>query len=565
MAEDYQIIHRPDGRYVAEVSARGRDVLRNHMINAGTAFTAAQRADLGLDGLLPPTVLGIDAQAARVYEQFQTQTDDLQKYINLSSLQARNCVLWAKTITDHLAEMLPIIYTPTVGRAIAEYSHWYIRPRGVYLDIDHPERIESSLLAYGKGSDEVDLIVATDSGAIWGIGDQGVGGVLMSAAKLAVYTGAAGIHPNRTMPIVLDVGTDNRALLADPGYLGLRHSRVRGEAYDAFLADFVTAVRRVFPNALLEWEDFAPDTATHVLSAYREVCCTFNDDIQGSAALVDAAIWSALSAHGERLTDQRIVIDGAGSAGVGIAHLLHARMVELGLSPADARARLWALDAAGLLVEGDPMRDYQAEFARPRADVAAWGEPGPGGFTLAQTVARVHPTVLIGTSGQGGAFTREIVRQMAADCEHPIILPLSNPRENSEANPADLVAWSDGRALVAWGSGPAVVEHDGVAHHIAWANNALVFPGIGLGALSCFPATITDATGTTTASDTAISLLRFAAMMMPPTHNIGARRKNRIMLLRKFCTCVTSLVMRVMSEARSNLSTFSSDSSCTRV
>jgi malate dehydrogenase (oxaloacetate-decarboxylating) len=380
--------------------------------------------------------------------------------------------------------MLPIVYTPTVGKAIERYSHEYRRPRGVFLSVDHPDLVEASLTSYGLGPDDVDLIVATDAEGILGIGDWGVGGIDIAIGKLAVYIAAAGIHPRRVIPVVLDMGTDNLALLNDRMYLGARHARVRGQRYDDFIDTYVQAATKLFPHALLHWEDLGASNARRILERYAERCCTFNDDMQGTAAVVLAAAFAAVRATGARMADQRVVIHGAGTAGVGIADMLREVMVADGLDPEEATGRFWCLGRQGLVTDDRlaDLHDFQRPYARPAAEVAGWTRTGTGrGPSLADVVGHVHPTMLIGTSTQAGAFTEAIVRQMAAHTERPVIMPLSNPTSKAEAVPADLLAWTDGRALVATGSPFDPVVHEDTTHRIAQANNALVFPGLGLG------------------------------------------------------------------------------------
>ncbi len=434
-------------------------------INRGTAFTLPQREALGLTGLLPTGVSTLEGQLRRVYAQYQAQGSDLRKWVLLTNLRDRNEVLYYKLLSGHLAEMLPVIYTPTVGQAIQRFSQEFRRTRGVFLSVDHPDQIETALRNTGLGPDDIDLLVATDSEGILGIGDQGIGGIEISIGKLAIYTAAGGIHPRRTLPVVLDVGTDNLQLLNDPLYLGERHARVRDHRYDEFLDAFVAAVRAVFPNAMLHWEDFAADNARRVLHRYTDQICSFNDDLQGTAAVTLAAITSALRVTGERLSDQRIVIHGAGTSGTGIADLVRDTMIREGLTPEQANQRFWAVDRQGLLVDDDPtLRDFQRPYARTRDEVTAWTTTVPGRpISLAEVVGQVHPTVLIGASTQGGAFTENIVKDMAAHVDRPIILPLSNPTSMCEAVPADLLAWTDGRALVATGS-PFAAGHPRRAH-----------------------------------------------------------------------------------------------------
>ena len=477
----YELVGAADS-LTARVRARGNDVLRNPMLNRGTAFTEAEREALGLDGLLPSAVSSMDGQVRRTEQQYRGQPDPLAKHVYLASLRDRNEVLFYRLLSDHLEEMLPIVYTPTIGDVIERFSHDYNRPRGVFLSIDEPDGIEGALRAYGLGPDDCDLIVATDSEGILGIGDQGVGGVQISIGKLTVYTAAGGIHPRRVIPVVLDVGTDNLRLLDDPMYLGNRHPRVRDRRYDDFIDAFVTAATTLFPNALLHWEDFGASNARRVLERYAPTCCTFNDDMQGTAAVVLAAVFAGLRATGARLRDQRVVVYGAGTAGIGIADMLRDAMVREGLSREEATQRFWALGSRGLLTEerAPELRDFQVPYARPAGETAGWAA-ADGAIGLAEVVARTRPTILIGTSTQRGAFSEPIVRTMAASAERPVILPLSNPTSLCEALPEDLLAWTDGRALVATGSPFPPVHHDGTEHVIAQANNALVFPGLGLG------------------------------------------------------------------------------------
>jgi malate dehydrogenase (oxaloacetate-decarboxylating) len=458
---------------------RGRQVLADPRINKGTAFSESERRALGLTGLIPAGYFTLDDQVARVYAQYQSQPDDLARNVTLTALHDRNEVLFYRLLTGHLSEMLPIVYTPTVGQAIQQYSHEYRRPHGIYLSVDHPDLIEASLLATELGPADVDLIVATDAGAILGIGDWGVGGINIAVGKLAVYTAAGGIDPARTIPVMLDVGTDRQSLLDDPLYIGNRHPRVPAAEYDAFLDKFVGAVGKLFPSALLHWEDLGVANARRLLERYRDERLTFNDDIQGTGAVNLAAVLAATAASGVPLGGHRIVIFGMGTAGAGIADQLTAAMAAEGVPEAEARRRFWAVDRQGLLTRDMPgLSDTQRRYARDPAEAAG----GPLG--LAEVVARVHPTVLIGTSGRTGAFTEAIVRDLAAHAERPVILPMSNPTALSEAVPADLIRWTGGRALVAAGSPFGVVDYDGIRYEIGQANNALVFPGLGLGVIA---------------------------------------------------------------------------------
>ncbi|MGK5683831.1 NAD-dependent malic enzyme [Actinoplanes sp. URMC 104] len=478
----FDLVADDDG-YALHIRARGNAVLTTAFLNRGTAFTAGQRRALGLSGLLPSGVSTMDGQLRRVRAQYNRQPTDLARNVYLANLRDRNEVLFYRLLTEYIEEMMPIVYTPTIGQAIERYSHEYRRPRGVYLSVDHPDDVEDSLRNYGLGTDDVDLIVATDSEGILGIGDWGVGGVDIAIGKLAVYIAAAGIHPRRVIPVVLDMGTDNLGLLNDEMYLGNRHARVRDERYDQLIDAYVTAATKLFPHAMLHWEDFGAGNARRILTTYADRCCTFNDDMQGTAAVVLAATFAGVRASGSRMRDQRVVIHGAGTAGLGIADMMRDVMVREGLDPAEATRRFHALDRDGLLTTEhvERLRDFQVPYARPVEEVAGWGRDGDRGIGLADVVAHVRPTVLIGTSTQAGAFTEKIVTTMAGHVDRPIIMPLSNPTSKAEAVPADLLRWTDGRALVATGSPFPAVEHDGRRYEIAQANNALIFPGLGLG------------------------------------------------------------------------------------
>jgi malate dehydrogenase (oxaloacetate-decarboxylating) len=469
---------------VARVRLRGTAVLSSPMLNRGTAFTLAEREALGLTGLLPGGVSTIEGQLRRVYAQYLRQPDDLAKSLHLGQIRNRNEVLFYRLLTEHIHEMLPIVYTPTVGTVIERYSLEFQRPRGVYLSVDRPDQVEEAFRNYGLGADEVDLIVATDSEGILGIGDWGVGGIAIADGKLAVYTAAAGLHPRRVIPVVLDTGTDNEALLAEDMYLGARHPRVRDERYDQLIDAYVSVASKLFPHAMLHWEDFGAANARRILLKYADTHCTFNDDIQGTAAVVLAAALCAARAAGVPMRDQVIVIHGAGTAGIGIADVLRQVMIDDGLSPDEATARFWALGSKGLLLaDGYPgtLRDFQVPYARTAAEVAGWERGADGRIDLAEVVARTRPTMLIGTSTQPGAFSEPIVTAMAEHAERPVIMPLSNPTSRSEAQAADLIAWTGGRALIATGSPFPPVSYGGVEYQVAQANNALIFPGLGLG------------------------------------------------------------------------------------
>jgi malate dehydrogenase (oxaloacetate-decarboxylating) len=520
------VIRWNPGEKAWETTCRGYSVLSDPWLNKGTAFTESERDGLGLTGLLPSRVLTLDQQAQRAYRQCSRQASDLDKNIYLTALHDRNEVLFYRVLTDHLSELLPIVYTPTIGEAIQQYSHQYRRPRGVYLSIDAPDQIETALRAPELSADEVDLLVATDAQAILGIGDWGVGGIDIAAGKLAVYTAAGGINPARTLPVVLDVGTDRPELLEDPLYLGVRHKRPAQEPYDAFIDAYVTAALKIFPHALLHWEDFGPGNARRILDRYRGHILTFNDDMQGTGGVNLAAVLAGARVSQTPLTQHRIVIFGSGTAGIGIADQLYDAMTGDGLGTAAARARFWCLDRHGLLTDDmTGMRDFQVPYARPAAEVRDWpGHGTGGGIRLAEVVRRVHPTILIGTSTQHGAFTEPIVREMAAHVDRPVILPMSNPTTLSEATPADLLAWTGGRALVATGSPFGPVTYQGVTYQIGQANNALIFPGLGLGALLSRARRITDRMITVAAQAVAAFADTAApgAPLLPPIDDLRA-------------------------------------------
>ncbi|PFE06188.1 NAD-dependent malic enzyme [Bacillus cereus] len=474
-----------------ETTLRGVEVLATPILNKGVAFTKEEREELGLKGLLPPAVLTLDEQARRAYKQFCSQPDDLLKNVYLTALHDRNEVLFYRLLTDHLREMLPIVYTPTVGVAIQRYSHEYRKPRGVYLSINDPSGIEEAFSNIGATAENIDLVVVTDGEGILGIGDWGVGGINIAIGKLAVYTAAVGIDPSRVLPVILDVGTNREDLLNNPFYIGNRHPRVTGEAYDAFIDTFVKAVCNKFPKALLHWEDFSSRNARRILDKYRNHVCTFNDDIQGTGAVSLAAVLSAVKASSVPLCEHRVVVFGAGTAGIGIADQVRDAMIRAGLSEQEANERFWCIDRNGLITDnmGD-LLDFQRPYARKESEVNEWEQSEVVG--LAEVVKHVKPTILIGTSTVAGAFTEEIVKEMASHVERPIILPMSNPTPLAEAKPVDLISWTEGRALVATGSPFEPVTYDGVTYVIGQSNNALIFPGLGLGTIVVRASVMTD-------------------------------------------------------------------------
>ena len=486
----HTLVQGADGSVGVEIHVRGLAVLDDPQLNRGTAFTTEERDHLGLHGLLPSGLETIDQQVSRCYEQFKAKDSDVEKWVFLTQLHDSNEVLFYRLVGDHVHEMLPIVYTPTVGAAIEQFSHLFRRPRGLFLNVEDLDGIERSLAATGLGPDDIDLVVASDAEAILGIGDWGVGGIDISIGKLAVYTVAAGIDPRRVLAVGLDVGTNREELLNDPRYLGLRRSRVRGEAYDAFIDAYVASASAHFPKAILHWEDFSGPPARGILARYGDSLCTFDDDIQGTAAVGLACVLAGVRVSGGRLKDQQIVVFGAGSAGVGIADLIALAMTEEGLSAEEAAGRIYLLDRPGLLTSDmTDLYDYQQPYAKDPASVADW-RTSDGSLGLAEVVEHLHPTMLVGTSGVTGAFNEDVIRSMHAHCERPIILPMSNPTVLAEQTPTNLLEWTDGAALVATGSPFGPVERDGTTYRIGQANNALMFPGLGLGVIVCRAATM---------------------------------------------------------------------------
>jgi len=470
---------------------RGATLLHNPALNKGTAFTEDERTALGLHGLLPPHVESLDEQVVRAYEAYQRKTDDLERHIYLRALQDTNEVLFYSLVLSHTEEMTPIIYTPVVGQACQQFCHIYRRPRG--LVISYPLRDAIPSLLRNRPNDEVDVIVVTDGERILGIGDQGMGGLGIPIGKLSLYTAIGGVDPSRTLPIALDVGTNNPERLSDPEYLGWRHHRVAGAEYGEFVDRFVQAVKQELPNTCLQWEDFSTSHARALLDRYADQLLTFNDDIQGTASVVLATIISAAAATGQRLRDQQVVIFGAGSA-IGVADYLCTAMMEEGLSEADARGRFWIINRGGLL--HDARRDLSPErqrYAQPAGRVADWPRTSAGIIGLSEVIGKLRATILIGLSTVAGAFSESIVREMARKVDRPIILPLSNPTDKTEATPDDLMRWTNGRALIGTGSPFPPVEYGGHSIRIAQCNNSFIFPAVGLGLVAAGARRATDA------------------------------------------------------------------------
>lgn len=467
-------------RYLA-VYARGAAVKEDPLLNKGTCFTRDEREQLGLLGLLPASVQTPAEQLKRAYDNYLKAGDDVRKYLFLAALQDRNEHLFGRLILDHIEEMVPIIYTPTVGKACEQYSHIYRRARGLYVTPAERGRLVSVL--QNGPCDDPGVIVITDNEAILGIGDQGVGGMPIAIGKLALYTAGAGMHPARCLPLDLDVGTDNPALLDDPIYLGARHRRLRGEPYFALLDELVDAIATVFPHALVQWEDFANRNAFLVLDRYRRRLLSFNDDIQGTGAVVVAGIRSGLLRVGRPLTEARVVFYGAGASGAGSALAVRAAMRAAGVPAADLSRRVLCLDSQGLIVGDRPgLEGAKRDLAADPALVATWRKGTDGTLRLADVVREFGPHVLVGVSGQPGAFTEAIIKDMLDSCPRPIVLALSNPTSKVEVTPGEVIRWTRGAAVVGTGSPFAPVEYDGQTFHIGQGNNVFIFPGVGLGA-----------------------------------------------------------------------------------
>jgi malate dehydrogenase (oxaloacetate-decarboxylating) len=468
------------GQQYMAVSQKGRPLLLQPFTNKGTAFTRRERDELDLRGLVPPAVCTIRQQMDRTYESFKAKTSNLEKFIYLTSLQDRNETLFYRLALEHIDEMMPIVYTPVVGEACQKYHHIYRRGRGLYIAYEDKDRIEEILLNAGVANPSV--IVVTDGERILGLGDQGAGGMGIPIGKLCLYTLCAGVSPYSTLPITLDVGTNNQERLDDPLYLGMRHPRVRGAEYQEFIDAFVAAVRKVFPRVVLQWEDFLKENALFQLARFRDQLCTFNDDIQGTAAVVLAGVYGALRITGQRLRDQRVVFAGAGASAQGISELLVSAFMEDGLSLPEANRRIWTADSHGLVSWARPnLETYKATYARPAEEVRGYACKDPSRITLLETIENAKPTMLIGTSATPGVFDEPVVRAMARLNPRPIILPLSNPTSKTEVVPEDALRWSEGRAIVATGSPFEPVTVDGKRHRIGQCNNSFVFPGVGLG------------------------------------------------------------------------------------
>lgn len=468
----------------------GFSLLELPLLNKGSAFTEDERSNFNLHGLLPHVIETIEEQHQRSYQQYTAFNDDINKHIYLRNIQDTNETLFYHLIENHLSEMMPIIYTPTVGEACQRFSDIYRRHRGVF--ISYPDRGHIDDILQNVNKNNVKVIVITDGERILGLGDQGIGGMGIPIGKLSLYTACGGISPAYTLPITIDVGTNNPQLLNDPIYLGWNQPRISGDEYYSFVDDVLTAVKRRWPKALIQFEDFAQKNAMPLLEKYRDQYCCFNDDIQGTAAVSVGSLIAASRAAGKQLKDQTVAFLGAGSAGCGIAEQIVAQMMAEGLTDAEARARIFMVDRFGLITDNQPnLVDFQRKLVQKTETVATWADV-EGMISLLDVVKNAKPTVLIGVSGQPGLFTEEIIRTLAANCEHPIVLPLSNPTSRVEAVPADIIQWTDGKALIATGSPFLPVTHNGKVHHISQCNNSYIFPGIGLGVIASQATRVTD-------------------------------------------------------------------------
>ncbi|EGQ9918991.1 TPA: NAD-dependent malic enzyme [Vibrio parahaemolyticus] len=468
----------------------GPALMATPLLNKGSAFSAEERSSFNLEGLLPETTETIQEQVERAYQQYKSFESDMDKHIYLRNIQDTNETLFYRLVQNHISEMMPIIYTPTVGAACENFSNIYRRGRGLFISYPNRDRIDD--LLNNAANHNVKVIVVTDGERILGLGDQGIGGMGIPIGKLSLYTACGGISPAYTLPIVLDVGTNNPQRLADPMYMGWRHPRITGPDYDAFVEEFIQAVQRRWPDALIQFEDFAQKNAMPLLERYKDRICCFNDDIQGTAAITVGSLLAACKAAGTQLSKQRITFLGAGSAGCGIAEAIIAQMVSEGISDEKARSQVYMVDRWGLLQEGMPnLLDFQQRLVQKHSNTKEWENEG-NGFSLLDVMRNAKPTVLIGVSGAPGLFSQEVIEEMHKHCKRPIVFPLSNPTSRVEATPNDIIRWTNGEALVATGSPFDPVVHEGRTYPIAQCNNSYIFPGIGLGVLAVNAKRVTD-------------------------------------------------------------------------
>ena len=487
----YKISHNEDGNAILETALIDYDLITNPLLNKGMAFTKEERDDFGLHGLLPPQVATLEEQLNRSYSVFQSKPTDLEKYIYLRDLQDSNETLFYHLVTTYIQELLPYIYTPVVGQGCQKFSHIYRRPRGMFISYPNMDKIDQILS--NVRFDNITMIVVSDGERILGLGDQGAGGMGIPIGKLSLYTAAAGIHPRATLPVLLDVGTNNPDLLNDPLYIGWRHERIRDEEYDQFIDAFVEGVKKRFPKAVLQWEDFSQNNATTILDRYQDELCTFNDDIQGTAAVVTSVLISAIEIAGVPLEELRVVMSGAGSAGCGIANLIIELMLEQGMSEKEATSRFYLLNSKGLLIEDRPnLHHFQKKFCHSKEEVAAWPCDPMSKVSLSEVVKHVKPHILVGVSGRAKLFTEEIVSEMASHVRHPIIVPLSNPTACCEADPADLMKWTQNRVIIGTGSPFPDVIREGKSFRVDQTNNSYIFPGVGLGTIAVKATRVTN-------------------------------------------------------------------------
>ncbi len=519
---DYEYLLDHQDKPYLKVGLTDYALMLNPLLNKGMAFTQEERELFHLWGLLPPSQIDLTIQHKRSYETCKSKTSDVEKYIYLRDLQDSNETLFYNLLCGHLDELMPIVYTPTVGLGCQRYSHIYRRPRGVF--ISYPNRTHIDNILANPRFNHVKVIVVSDGERILGLGDQGAGGMGIPIGKLALYTACAGIHPSFTLPVLLDSGTNNPDLQNDPLYIGWPHERIRGQEYDDFIELFIAGVKKRFPHVLLQWEDFAQQNANPLLERYRNQLCTFNDDIQGTAAVAAGTLFAAIQVTRKPLREQRIVVLGGGSAGCGISALIKTAMIEEGLSEAQARRQFYLVDKNGLLLDDDAdLLPFQKPFAQSRDSVSGWQLNNLNHIGLEDVVRHVHPTLLIGVSGQAGAFQENIIREMAKHVERPVIFPLSNPTSRSEADPADLLRWTDDRAIIGTGSPFGVINKAGKTWRVDQTNNCYIFPGIGLGLIAVKARTITDNMFMQAAkalAECSPARLNPDANLLPPLHEI---------------------------------------------
>ena len=488
---DYERREDKNGQPYFEVNVSDYSLIANPILNKGTGFTEKERKDFDLFGLIPPENSTIEEQRERSYKAFQSKATNLEKYMYLRDLQDSNETLYYSLLCEHITEIMPIVYTPVVGDACINFSHIYRRPRGVFIAYPYRDRIDHILA--NPRFDQVKAIVVSDGERILGLGDQGAGGMGIPIGKLALYCACSGIHPSATLPILLDTGTNNPELIKDPLYIGWRHERVREKDYDDFIEKFIHALKKRFPHVLLQWEDFALQNATRLLEQYRDELCTFNDDVQGTAAIATGTLLSAVQVTGIRLAEQRIVIVGAGSAGCGIAELIVHAMIDDGLPEQKARDQIYMVDRNGLLVEGmQDLLPFQQKLLKSKKLIANWQLENDNFISLKDVIKNLHPNALLGVSGQEGLFKEELIREMAAHVKQPIIMPLSNPITHSEAVPVDLMSWTENRAVIGTGSPFGNIVKNGKLFRVDQTNNVYIFPGMGLGLISVQAKRVTD-------------------------------------------------------------------------